>query len=230
VASEALQRRFQIASGTIEFVGTPGIDPNLDVTASHRVNVAGRSSDALNITATVTGTLLDPRVSLTSDAQPAISETDLLAYLYFGQPSFQLAQNQAEILASVGANLLGSGLQNVFSNAGIFDYFGISAPTLGRQQPALQQAQAFYSGTLVEAGRYFGRDLFVAGSYRLPNPAEQSPARNRVGLRAEWQFLPTWTAETFYESRFLRQPAFGLGVLADESPVFGLSLFREWSY
>lgn len=231
VASEALQRRFQIASGTIEFVGTPGIDPNLNVTASHRVNVAGRSADALNITATVTGTLLAPRVSLSSDAQPAISETDLLSYLYFGQPSFQLAQNQTEVLASVGANLLGSGLQNVFSNAGIFDYFGISAPTLGRQQAALQP-QPFYSGTLVEAGRYFGRDVFLAGSLRVPSLAGGQDVQlvKQIGLRLEWQFLPTWTAETFYESRFLRQPAFGLGVLTDESPVFGLSLFREWSY
>lgn len=232
VVSEPLQRRFQIQSGTIEFVGTPGIDPNLDVSASHRVNVAGRSADALNITANVTGTLLNPRVTLSSDAQPAISETDLLSYLYFGQPSFQLGQNQAELLTSVGANLLGSGLQNVFSNAGIFDYFGISAPTLGGQTLQASNPQPLYVGTLVEAGRYLGRDVFLAGSLRLPNFRDQGVSQlpNQIGLRLEWQFMPTWTAETFWESRFLRQPAFGLGLLNEEPPVFGLSLFREWSY
>ncbi len=229
--TEPFQRRFDIQSGTIEFAGTPGINPGLNVTAGYRVNLR-RQGDALNILATVTGTLQNPRVQLTSDAQPPISETDLVSYLYFGQPSFQLGRSEAELLSGLVLNTTSALLQNVFSSAGIFDYFGISAPSLGDRTTVLEETsnQALYAGTLVEAGRYLGRDFFLAGSFRVPDLKGGFQPAKQLGLRLEWQFHSTWTAETFWESRFLRQPTFGLAALSDERPVVGLSLFREWSY
>ncbi len=229
--TEFLQRRFDIRSGTIEFAGTPGINPNLDVSAAYRVNL--RQQDPLTITATVTGTLQTPRVQLTSDAQPAISETDLLSYLYFGQPSFQLGQSQTELLSGLLLNTLGSGLQNVFASAGILDYFGISVPSAGGR--AVPTRQQFYggtlAGTLVEAGTYIGRDLFLAGSYRLPGAQRGGwLTGNQLGLRIEWQIQPRLTAEAFWENRFLRQPAIGLFTFSEQRPVVGLSLFHEWGY
>lgn len=232
--TESFLRRFDIQTGTIEFVGTPGIDPNLDVTAAYRVNLAGRGAESLTITATVVGTLLNPRVALSSDAQPAISETDLLSYLYFGQPSYQLDPTRAGIVSGLLLTTLSTGLQNVFSSAGIFDYFGISAPTLA--DPALPGDQPLYAGTLVEFGRYLGSDFFLAGSLRAPHAGttsaqQASTLSNILGARIEWRFRPTYTLEAFWESRYLRQPAFGLGLLADQQrPVGGVSLFREWSY
>ena len=48
-------------------------------------------SEPLDILAIVSGSLQTPRVRLTSDAEPPISESDLASYLFFGGPSWEVA-------------------------------------------------------------------------------------------------------------------------------------------
>src|SRR5690606_5088791 len=80
-------RRFQVRDGTVEFAGTPGIDPNLAITAVYRARTAG---EPLDILAQLSGSLQAPRVSLSSNEQPPISESDLASYLFFGVPTYAL--------------------------------------------------------------------------------------------------------------------------------------------
>src|SRR5690606_23933804 len=119
-------RRFQVRQGTIEFPGTPGIDPNLSITAAYKARARGEPLDVLAI---VSGTLQNPRLQLSSDVQPPISESDLASYLFFGVPTWEVAggageQNRA--MAGLGGALtpsvLGyasSGLQTLVQNAEI---------------------------------------------------------------------------------------------------------------
>jgi hypothetical protein len=81
-------RRFQVRQGVVEFPGTPGLDPNLSITAAYRARAQGEPLDVL---AVVSGTLQGPRVRLSSDAQPPISESDLASYLFFGVPTWEVA-------------------------------------------------------------------------------------------------------------------------------------------
>ena len=83
-------RQFQVQEGTVSFLGTPGMNPNLDIQALNRLRTA--DNDRLDIVAHVQGTLLSPRVSLSSNAPFPIAESDLVSYLIFGRPTYaQLA-------------------------------------------------------------------------------------------------------------------------------------------
>ena len=65
-----LTKRFQIKRGSATFVNINELNPTLQVTGAYEVRLPSR--EAINISITIGGTLLNPRISLTSDAQPPI--------------------------------------------------------------------------------------------------------------------------------------------------------------
>ncbi len=227
-------RQFVVQGGTVEFLGTPGVNPSLRLVAANRLRRA--DGEALNIIADVQGTLLAPRVALSSDSQPPIAEDDLVSYLIFGRPSYALASGETAILqGALGASatlLLGtlaSQLGSVVAKEIGFDYFAISATgeadlygLIGLQNSAL--------ATQVEIGEYIGNDIFLALLLR-PLSSFGSASQNRFsGARVEWRFADQWTWESFYEDRFSRD-RFGFGELGFRlSKVVGVSFFREWGY
>ncbi|MEJ2540769.1 MAG: translocation/assembly module TamB domain-containing protein, partial [Gemmatimonadota bacterium] len=79
-----LGRTFEVEGGSVEFIGIPGLNPLLDIEATSQVR--RRNGEPLIITATVSGTLVDPSVELTSTEQ-SLAQSDLVSYLIFGQPS-----------------------------------------------------------------------------------------------------------------------------------------------
>jgi autotransporter translocation and assembly factor TamB len=223
-------RRFQVREGSIEFPGTPGIDPSLAITAVYRARANG---DPLDVLAVVTGTLQNPRVRLASDAQPPYSESDLASYLFFGVPSWEVAGSggpgTADVRAVAGIGLsalrpsvLGyasSGLQTLVQSAGLLDYVGLTAAEVAPGDNAL------LAGTQLELGRYFWRSsLFVGYSQRLGN-LSSDPA-----VRVEWRFQPEFSLELFAEDRFARAPGFGFRSESGLRKVYGFSLFREWGF
>ncbi|HEY0673465.1 MAG TPA: translocation/assembly module TamB [Longimicrobiales bacterium] len=233
-------RQFSIREGTIEFPGTPGVDPNLGINAAYRARPS--QGDPIDIIAVVGGTLRSPRVRLTSDEEPPISESDLASYLFFGVPTYALSPSQNAAVAPIGGlnpevmgfaglgvraltssgfGYLASGLQTFAQNYGILDYVGLTAAEgAGAQQ---QNAIAgLFAGTRLELGRYIGDEVYLAASQRLASGGTP-------GVRLEWRFLPTLTAEFFSEDRFARNPSFGIEN-SDSKRVWGFLLFKEWSY
>jgi hypothetical protein len=89
-------RRFEITRGQATFFGGPQIDATLQATAEYEVERAG---EALRIRLLIGGTVSDPRLSLESNSQPPISQSDLIAYLAFGRSSSSLLQQQGSSLA-----------------------------------------------------------------------------------------------------------------------------------
>jgi autotransporter translocation and assembly factor TamB len=226
-------RRFQVREGSIDFPGTPGIDPNMSITAAFR---ARANNEPLDILAVVSGTLQNPRVRLTSNSQPPISESDLASYLFFGVPTWEVANTGAggadvRAMAGLGFRALGpsflgyasSGLQTLVQSAGLLDYVSLtSAEAAGvRNAPGLT---SFLAGTQLEVGRYLGSDLFVGYSQRL-GTASFDPA-----VRLEWRFLPEFSLEMFAEDRFARLPGFGTRSEPGFRKVYGFGLFREWGF
>jgi autotransporter translocation and assembly factor TamB len=222
-------RRFQVRDGTIEFPGTPGIDPNLSITASYR---APTKSEPLDILAVVTGSLQTPRVRLTSDAEPPISESDLASYLFFGAPSWEVAsfRNGATGLNDVGLrtfapSVLGyaaSGLQTLGQRFGLLDYVGISAAETGPGTVALNNAFAnFFASTQIDLGLYVRPTVYLGVTKRITGS---------TGFRVEWRYNPTFTAQMFWEDRFANTPSFGLQREVGLKRVAGFFLFREWGY
>lgn len=226
-----ITRRFEVERGTITFAGTPGIDPNLDITAVYRTRAG---DDPLQIRAIVTGTMLAPRVRLTSDAQPPISESDLASYLFFGRPTNDLAPSESRSLAGIAEStvapslfgFLAGQLETVASDMGLLDYIAITSAESDRNaemEGVRSRVFGLLTGTQIEVGRYLSDDLFVVASQRIGLQRAQQPA-----VRLEWRFHPTWTAELFAEDRFSRNYLLDLGL--EYQRIYGFSLFREWGY
>lgn len=223
-------RRFQVRQGTIDFPGTPGIDPSLSITAAFR---ARANNEPLDILASVSGTLQNPRVRLASDAQPPYSESDLASYLFFGVPTWEVANSggpgAADVRAVAGLGLgalrpsvLGyaaSGLQTLVQSAGLLDYVGLTAAEIAPGKGTL------LSGTQLELGRYWlDSRVFIGYSQPLGSPGHDPT------VRIEYRFHPEFSLEMFAEDRFARTPGFGLRSEAGLRKVYGFSLFREWGF
>lgn len=241
-------RRFQLREGSINFVGLPGINPNLDLTAGYRAHMT--NGDPLDVLAVVEGTMRSPQVRLTSDADPPISESDLASYIFFGRPTYALSQTEAQSFnwlgSGVGNNdLLQPVLQNVASASAPFllgfassevealagdigiDYVSISNEQLAEQVARLE---APLMGTRLEIGRYIGDEWFVAFTPQVRAPGSESSSTLAAGGRLEWRFHPTWNAELFWEDRWVQDGDPGFDRNLEQKPVLGLFLFREWGY
>ena len=80
-----------------------------------------------------------------------------------------------------------------------------------------------FARSQVEVGRYLGENWYIALSRRFTDGG--------VGGRLEWRFLPTWTAELFYEDRFARRMPYGLEQpIGEGDKIRGFFLFREWGF
>ena len=234
-----LGRRFEVEDGVVEFVGTPGINPNLEISARTRVRRA--SAEPLVITATVEGTLMDPRVGLGSP-DAAVAEEDLISYLLFGQPTYALTSGQAASVRSASGGLLGqaggaigsvafgtlsSRIGTLVAQEVGLDYFAISQPT----DVAGSGVGATFARTTVELGRYLQENLFFVLVLRPFQTAGDASAEIVSGLRLEWIASDAFRVEFFAEDRFLRDRAFGFQDLGFRSNfVYGVSALWEWGY
>jgi translocation and assembly module TamB len=136
-----LSKRFQVARGSVMFVGTPDVNPTLQITGEYQVQAASRGT--INISVLIGGTLKHPTLSLESDAQPPRTQSELLSLLAFGQPT---------------SNLLAFGSSSVGGSAATGDLFGAGA------QLAVQRLSSVAVGVAVDqveqqVGRAFGTDV-----------------------------------------------------------------------
>jgi translocation and assembly module TamB len=98
----ALQREFQVQRGTIMFLGTPDLNPALDIAALYTVQ--RHNQQPLGIRARLIGDLYpQPILRLESNETYQLSQSDLVSYLVTGQPNFELGQ---ERYAETAANLV----------------------------------------------------------------------------------------------------------------------------
>jgi translocation and assembly module TamB len=236
-------RRFELSHGSVTFLGTPEINPLLQITAEHEVPQRGR--EALAIQINVAGTLQEPRITLESNAQPPLSQSDLLSYLAFGRSSSALLQQGGSGLDQEGGG--GSGNVGALATQKLtavalgalvndavtdlerggarefgLDVFRIS-PTDLPSELRLDGASNLLRGTELEAGRYLTSRWFVAG---------QGRATALPGVRVEYRTPAGFRWMTTWEPRY--QPAEPSFSTADEvvaqRRVLGTFLFWEWRY
>ncbi len=229
-----LRKQFQVDGGTVRFLGTPGINPDLALTASEPVRTV--EGDRLTIIAEVTGTLVSPRVALRSD-EGGFTEDELLSYLWFGRPTHALTSDQEEF---VGAGLA-LGLSGISSELGtamtqglgldFLDYLSItqqdfgSFGTLGRSD-----VPGALGTTVVETGFYVADNMFLTLLFRPP-AAQGVGTDNWPGIRFEWAASRGYTLQSYFEDQFFRGRALGFGATGVQTRKgLGLSLFRDWSY
>lgn len=235
-------RRFQIRQGSATFINTPQLNPTLQVTGEYDVQLPTREAIAIRII--ISGTLNTPKISLESDAQPPISQTDLLSYLAFGRTSSSLLQQEGG-----GLTTGGSGSSNIVGAGAAFAAKQVGAAALGAltDQAASTAARSlgadffnitpadvsldagsFLRATQVEFAKYVQRNTFVQLQVR-PDPA----SLQRPGFQITHRFNTQsgYQIDASFEPRYLlSQPSLSSDQAPQTTSAFGLFLVREWRY
>jgi len=230
---QVLGRTFDVDGGTVSFLGQPGVNPALNLEALSRIR--RRQGDRLEVRATVTGTLVQPLVRLTT-TEAGVSQPDLVSYLLFGVPSGELGTGAPGTTGGVeqgftaGGYLVTGAIGNQIGTAiaqetGLVDYLSISQGDATTLTNSLTRAQ-------LEVGRYIGDDAFVV---LVLTPFDQSPGlageENLFrGVRVEYALADEWFVEAFWEDRFLRGGSnlAQAGLVGEK--VIGVLTFIDWGY
>ncbi|MEX2179172.1 MAG: translocation/assembly module TamB domain-containing protein [Gemmatimonadaceae bacterium] len=101
----AIQREFDVEGGTITFFPVAGLDPVLDISALHTVRT---DQSDLRVRVRLTGTIAAPILTLESAESFALGQSDLVSYLIFGQPNFELGRGAQDYVKLAAQTLLPS--------------------------------------------------------------------------------------------------------------------------
>ncbi|MGH7679395.1 MAG: translocation/assembly module TamB domain-containing protein [Gemmatimonadaceae bacterium] len=234
-----MSKRFEIKRGSATFVGGPEMNPALQAQGEYEVALAGRQN--FNIRVLIGGTLRQPKLTLESDAQPPISQSDLLSYLAFGRSSTSLLQVEGSGLtgATATGNLIGVGAalatQRMAAIAlGVMadEMEGEAAKGIGADvfniTPAdvpteLGAVESFVRTTRIEAGKYMSPYFFLGLQTQLD--LQQWP-----GMRAQYRTPSGWRYEVNVETRYLlRPPSLAVQPIPGQTSV-GAFIIREWRF
>jgi len=217
---------FQVTRGEVRFFGTPDFNPQLDIVAEHRVRTV-RGTD-LAVRARIGGTLLEPRLSLESDQRPPLSETEIVSYLLFGRPSFDLlgaATGTGSEQAVLGGAVVGLGLslaagqlaQTLVANLGLpLDYIAIQPGAAGD----------LLGTTRVEAGTQIGERTFLKLNAPLCE-VRRGLSGQLLGASIEYRLHVRWRLEASLEPLLQECRALG-GAPRPSAPYqIGVDLFWQ---
>lgn len=138
-------RRFAIQRGSrLRFRGDDYTDPSLEITAVREIQ-------GVRVTALITGTAMEPELTLRSD--PPLDQGDILALVVFNRPINELGEAQKVSLASragaMAAGVLAGPIADSVARALDLDVFEIQTATEG------------IGGPIVTVGRQVSDRLFV---------------------------------------------------------------------
>ncbi len=246
-----LSKRFQIKRGSALFIGTPDLNPTLQITAEYQVKMA---TGVTNIRVLVGGTLERPKLSLESDAQPPLSQSDLLSYLAFGESSNSLLQfGSTPLNETRGGNLINlasARLAGVALGEALNQAEGEAARSLGVDvfnitpgdvpvSPGQSGFQQFVMGTELEIGKYINPRTFATfvgspgnipclGGHQSNNTGTSTCVP--PGVTITHRTSKGYRFETGLTPRYILneptldgQSAFGTG-------QFGAFVIREWRF
>lgn len=98
-----IRRDFTVESGTVTYQGTPDLNALLDIQATHTIRTV--TGDEIPVVARINGSLLVPKLTLTSPSR-SYGEFELMSYLLFGTPPDQVtSQGGREVLQLASATL-----------------------------------------------------------------------------------------------------------------------------
>lgn len=235
---EFFTKRFNIVRGSATFLGTSDLNPLLQAVAELQIRQAGQQNLAIKLN--IGGTLIRPRLSLDSDAQPPIPQTDLISYLAFGTSSGALLSNaggsagggiNAAFFSRQAASLaIGQVLNSFEGNLGRLLGADVLNITSTDAAPELQNVRlGALLATSIEYGRYFGTQSYTVVTVNPANFSAQNGA-TAIGLRWEYRLPKNYRLETTYGPRFLLQSQSLQVLQANTFANFGLFLSREWKW
>jgi len=227
-----VSREFVVTQGTVHYFGTPDLDAALDIEARHVVHPvasaaggvgAGAAGGGADITVIVhiRGTMLVPRLTLEAEREE-LSQSELISYLMFGRPSFELAGGQGAFVRSAAASLVAGEVERtVVSDLGVpLDYFEFRPgdPT----DP--------FARTQLAAGWQIGNKTFLVVNAGFCQRQQVSVA-NTLGAGLQYRISPEWRTEASFEP--VGTCLVGTGIVQQSTTAarqVGLDLFWERRY
>lgn len=196
-------REFVVTAGTVRYFGTPDLDAGLDIEAQHIVHPVptpggGTRDPDLTVIAHIGGTLYVPKLTLrTKDGDR--SQTDIISYLMFGQPSADItggpagvsSTNRSALLASTAAGIISGAIsgeleRTAVSDLGIpLDYVEIRAGDPGNPL----QGASFAAGWQIGA-----KTFLVVRASLCPGSVT-----NVLGASLQFRISPEWRTEASME-------------------------------
>jgi translocation and assembly module TamB len=241
---EFLGKRFQVKRGAVQFIGTQEINPLLQITGEYAVQQPARPALAIRIL--IGGTLQSPRLTLESDAQPPISQSDLLSYLAFGSEAGSLLQFGGSSLSggTAGGGLVGTSaalatrqLTGIALGVAVDELEGQAARSLGADVFTITPANlptelasgnfgaltTFLKGTQFAFGKYVSTRTFLG---------LQVQATTTPGFRVQHQLsrTPGLSLDATFQPRFfLPEPSLSPQQIT-KANALGLFLARRWRF
>ena len=185
-------RRFELArGGTLRFVGTPSINPLLDITATRKIPNTGVEAKVR-----ITGTPRAPQLALSSD--PPLEESDILSLIVFNRPVNELGTGERASLATtaggIATGFIAAPLGESIGKALDLDLFEITTTTdSGELGAGVTLGQQLGDRAFVKLRQQFGvqsvteflLDYQLASFLRLQASAspETTGSANRVNQR-----------------------------------------------
>jgi hypothetical protein len=195
---------FTVERGTVRYYGNPSLNADLDIEAKHVVRTW--DGEDLPVLAQITGTMLAPKVTLSSEASAGrgtLSTTELFSYLMFGRASLGGSEaggstNQSqEAMLSTALTYFSSALSSELQRTLVtdlrlpIDYIEIKAGNAVRASTATQTGAVQVAQ--VAAGWRLGRQVFVTVR------ADICTNQTRFYPDVEYRFTPQFRVRTTLE-------------------------------
>lgn len=194
-------RTFELLGATVDFRPDLGLAAALNISAESLIDTPDGS---YVVTVRVTGTTVDPRVTLTSD-DPSLSQTDIATLIAFGRTMAQMRQNGGGSFSLSGAignpigTLLGGQAEKVLPIDRI-EFEPTFSATTGAFEPQLTLGKNLTEDLAASIGQTFGvaSRTRVELNYRLApriwalgsweSQTETEAGAFAAGLRARYEF------------------------------------------
>ncbi len=180
---ELITREFEVTRGRLNYFGTPDLDAAIDIDARHVVRTV--RGDNVTVFVNLGGTIYDPQLTLTSDIRPAISDAEIICYLFLSgscaEGPFAGGNTQDQVVNQFLGALSGQAEYFFISDLRVpLDYLQIRPGIVGTR----------LAGTEIALGKRFGDRWFVTVSPRIC--PDQFFAVENVGASVEYRFSRRW--------------------------------------
>ncbi len=223
-----VQRSFDIEQGQLRFFGTPEFNPALDISALYTERLAsstygGRST--IRIRVKIQGTLDSPQLTLQSADSLQLSQSDMISYLVFRTPSFDVGGGLRQNYSQLSAVVLGSAVNALSSrlSGGLFDYVEVQTAADRLRLGNAQQTSAggYFSGAQLGIGKQLNDRTFLSLTAGVCQLGQLNPLSSQkldpgslaqaIGAKVEYQI----------------DPSIGLGVSASVEPSLSALLCSQ---
>lgn len=224
-------REFVVQSGTVRYFGTPDLNADVDITATHQLRTTEAGLEDVTVTARIGGTILVPRLALETDVRPAIPERDIIGLLLLGRLGGGAGSAQDALSVDAGIAYLLGALSSEASRALIADA-GLPLDMLQLRVPFEGRSAAGSVGNAAQvvAGWALGQKWFVTLNAGVCTNDWAFNARN-FGASLEYRLSREWRLQVSAEpGRICSVSGASEGYLGIKRYQFGGDLRWEREY